>query len=171
MGHRRTCEPSQLHQGPVHGGNLEPLGFCSQSQGQALSSACPSEGGLLQALCPTGRQRKPRLSGKETEVSSYLHSRLDRVCGGGGQELLEVDLFRPAPGSVYPGTRCRIPGAEGISRKRVQFAWSMARQHTSAILAPGRRRQGHLEFKVSLGWSKSLSVTSQPVLSPRLFRS
>lgn len=68
------------------------------------TTACPSEGGLLQALCPTGRQCKHCLSGKEAEVSSYPYSRLDRVCGGGGQELLEVDLFRPALGSLHLGT-------------------------------------------------------------------
>lgn len=69
------------------------------------TTACPSEGGLLQALCPTGRQCKPRLSGKEAEVSSYPHSRLDRVCGGGGQELLEVDLFIRVHNAEFQGQK------------------------------------------------------------------
>lgn len=76
--------------------NLESRGFGSQSQGRPLPAP------LREA---TGRQCKPCLSGKEAEVSSYPHSRLDRVCGGGGQELLEVDLFIRVHNAEFQGQK------------------------------------------------------------------
>lgn len=82
-----------------------------------------------------------------------------------------MDLFRPCTGICSSGYAMQNSRGRRNIEEEGGVAWSVARQHTSAILAPGRRRQGHLEFRVSLEWSKSLGVTSQPMLSPRRFKS
>lgn len=67
------------------------------------TTACPSEGGLLQALCPKGGRGQQLPTLKTGQGVWWGRPRAARG------------------GSVHPGTQCRIPGAEGILRKRVQL--------------------------------------------------